>query len=466
MSGKSSEIFSVSIAESATGGGDRNALTHLPDVGALTFQGMATTEASIDSFGGEELFHEETHSRSTAGEQKPAAIGVVNTTSDVLYGANPGEFVSCLYSDSITIAHRFRSANGANPISQGFGKVLGSSMGLYDPTGGGVTPASYVASENSVDQTEVYLSDADALNIAIGAPLMISRAGEMVDSYVIVTAKSENADGSGNTSIEVHPKLDFVPQAGLAINTCYAFYPVVGSANAAMRDLHVLFNMGGTGDTATVRRLASLSRCSGFSLTNDNNGVGLSMSVRPACILRDDANANVVESPEAPGPLLQHRYGCRVDASDNINGVPAPISTSRSSLSNFDWSVEVSIDVSASSPDTKSIMGMDAMEINNATASITLTSENSEALQRMIAKDELKTLILGMGPSGDGGAFIVKNASRADGNANPSGGDGGRIQQETTLRAVRDFAGCDTNGLAGADLLLATSPFVLVLPAA
>ena len=109
---------------------------------------------------------------------------------------------------------------------------------------------------------------------------------------------------------------------------------------------------------------------------------------------------------------------------------------------------------------------MDAMEINNATASVTITGENSPELQAMISKDQHKTIILGMGPSGDGGAFILKNGSRADGSANPSSGDGGRIQQQTTLRAVSDFGGAVTSGLAGADLLLATAPFILVLPAA
>lgn len=465
MSGKSSEIFSVAVAESLVGGGDRDALTHLPSIDGITFQGMATTEAVIDSFQGEELFHEETHSRSTAGGTKPAAIGVVNQTSGVLFGANPGEFISCLYTDAITIAHRFRSANGANPMTQGFGKILGSSMGLYDPTNGGNDSGAYTTTENSVDQTEIFLSDADAAKIQIGAPMVFSRSGEMVDQFAFVTGKTENADGNGNTSVELHPKLDYVPQAGQSVKVCFAFYPVVGSANAASRDLHLLFNMGGTGSDATVRRLASLSRCSGFSLSNDNNGVGLSMTVRPSCVLRDDDNASTVETPEAPGPLLQHRYGCRVDLSDNLNGAPAPVSTNRASLPNFDWSCEVTFSVSPSSPDTKSLMGMDAMEINNGEATVTITSENG-FFQRMIARDELRTLILGMGPSGDGGAFILKNASRQDGSANPSSGDGGRIQQEVTLKAVRDFAGCDLTNLAGDELRLASAPFVLALPVA
>jgi hypothetical protein len=441
-------------------------MTHLPDVGGLTFQGMATTEGAIDGFGGDELFHEEQHSRSTVGEQSPAAIGVVNSTQADLYGAAPGEFVSCLYTDAITIAHRFRSANGANPLGQGFGKILGSSMGLYDPTATGANPASYTASADSSDETEVFLSDADAANIAIGAPLSFARQDEMVDRYSIVTAKTENADGNGNTSIELHPKLDYVPTNGQTVKTCFAFYPVVGAANAAQRDLHLLFNMGGTGSSATVRRLASLSRCAGFSLSNDGNGVGLSMTVRPACVLRDDANASTVDTPEAPGPLLQHRFGCRVDVSDNIKGMTPPLASPRSTLPNFDWGVEVSFSLSPSSPDTKSLLSMDAMEINNATASVTITGENSPELQSMISKDQHKTIILGMGPSGDGGAFILKNGSRADGSANPSSGDGGRIQQQTTLRAVSDFGGAVTSGLAGADLLLATAPFILVLPAA
>ena len=76
MSGKSSEIYSVSVCESVTGGGDRSPMTHLPDVGGLTFQGMATTEGAIDGFGGDELFHAAQHSRSTVGAQSPAALGV------------------------------------------------------------------------------------------------------------------------------------------------------------------------------------------------------------------------------------------------------------------------------------------------------------------------------------------------------------------------------------------------------
>ena len=230
--------------------------------------------------------------------------------------------------------------------------------------------------------------------------------------------------------------------------------------------------MGGVSSDASVRRVAALCRCSGFTLANDNNGVGLTMNLRPGAILQDDANASTSTTSEPPGDLLQHRYGAEVVLGGNHAGVSGAVSGTRTALSNFDWNCEVTFDAAPSSPDTRGILRMSSMDINNATASISVTSEANETLQRMIARGERRTVILGMGPAGDGqgGAFILSNGGRADGAANPSGGENNLINQETALRAIAESDICNlTTGNAGvaltaAEQRLATAPFLLALP--
>ena len=462
---KSSAIFSVAVATSAAGGGDQDA-NALPDASGLTFTSMATTEASVDAFQASELSHEENHGRRSPGETSLAAIGVKNTTGGAKYGAADGEFIRVMYPDSIEVSSRFRTGKGAAPTDFAFGKWLASGMGLFSPGAATVTQSGAAANKK-----EITVSEADAAHLSVGAPLRVRRTGSTVDEYSIITQKG--AASGGSVTCKVHPEFTAALVDTQAINLCFAFFPVVGSSACASQDMHIRFDMGGAGADASVRRLASLARCSGFSIAQDNFGTSMTLRARPACMLQDDANASTLATAEPPSALLQHRFGARVDLAANHKGLSAPISTDRTpdpipadGLPTFDWSFECAIDCAPGTPNTRGVLGSNTMEIHNATAQVTITGEADEALQRMIAKDELRTLILGMGPGGDGegAALIVQNAGRADGDANPGSGDDNRIQQQTTLRAVSDFGGTDTTGWTGAALRLATAPFMLALP--
>lgn len=467
MAGKSTKIRSVKIAEAQTAGADKDA-NFLPDISGRTFVGMATTDASIDAFTGDEAFHLEEQGRRTPGENKPVAIGVINGSASKKFGANQGEFIRAMYPDEIALTHRFRTPNGATPTGTAFGKVLNSSMGLYTPAAASIT-----CNDNSTGPGEIVVPTADIGDLKLGAPIRTyaesGGAATFVHQYAVVT--EIGADNAGKTTVKIHPQLDHTPSNGDVIQLCYAFYPVVGEDSNLANDVHAVFDMGGTGTTATVRRIASGCRCSSFSITNDNDGASLSMSLRPLVMLQDDENAETVSTAEPPGKLLQHRYGCSVDLAASHSGVAAgtAASTTRAFLPNFDHSIEVSFETAPGSPETRGVLRGGTHEIHNATCSVSITTENNEDLQRLISKDELRTLILGFGPGGhgntnpNGAAFILKNASRADGTANPSAGDGNRIQQEVALRAVADFntfAGSPT----GSELNLASAPFILVLP--
>ena len=455
---KSSAIFSVAVATSAAGGGDQDS-NALPDASGLTFTSMATTEASVDAFQASELSHEENHGRRSPGETSLAAIGVKNTTGGSKYGAADGEFIRVMYPDSIEVSARFRTGKGAVPTDYGFGKWLGSGMGLHSPGAATVTQSGAAG-----NKTEITVSEADAAHLSVGAPLRVRRTGATVDEYSVITQKG--AAAGGKVTCKVHPEFTVALVDTQSINLCFAFFPVVGAAACATQDMHIRFDMGGAGSDASVRRLASLARCSGFSIAQDNFGTSMTLRARPACMLQDDANASTLAVAEPPSALLQHRFGARVDIAANHKGSSAPISGARTELSTFDWSFDCNIDCAPGTPNTKGVLGSSTMEIHNGTAQVTITGEADETLQRMIAKDELRTVILGMGPGGDGegAALIVQNAGRADGDANPGAGDDNRIQQQTTLRAVSDFGGTDTTGLSGAALRLATAPFMLVLP--
>ena len=469
----STAIFSVRVAESAAGGADVNSSTFLPTPpvdNSASWIGMATTEASVDAMaGGEELFHEENHGRRSPGEDTLAAIGVKNVTGNPQFGAASGEFMRVMYTDSISINHRFRTAGGGDPLNQGFGTILGSSMGLHSPTQNTVTTS---ANAVGADGDTIVIATADVGAVAVGAPIRIRPSGGQIDEYAVITNIS--ADDAGNTTLTVHPRFSRQIMANEAVQLCYAFFPIVGdnASGIAKRDLFVQFDMGGVSSDASVRRVAALCRCSGFTLANDNNGVGLTMNLRPGAILQDDANASTSTTSEPPGDLLQHRYGAEVVLGGNHAGVSGAVSGTRTALSNFDRNCEVTFDAAPSSPDTRGILRMSSMDINNATASISVTSEANETLQRMIARGERRTVILGMGPAGDGqgGAFILSNGGRADGAANPSGGENNLINQETALRAIAESDICNlTTGNAGvaltaAEQRLATAPFLLALP--
>ncbi len=484
MSGKSTQIYSVKFAKAASEGGDQDA-NHLPDLSGRTFVGMATTTATVDAFSGEEAFHEEDQGRRTPGENRPSAIGVINGDASAKYGAAQGEFIRALYPDEIAVAHRLRSPNGADPDTVAFGMVLNSAMGLYKPSF-----ASCVTSSASANEGQLIVDKAShGDNIKLGAPLRVySKAGgsdTFFHEYCFVTGK---ADDGTDTTLTIHPKLSFTPGNGQAIQCCYGFYPVVGSADTTLsNDLHMVFDMGGTDSQASVRRVASGCRMSSFSISNDNSGASLSMSLRPMVMLTDDANASTVSTSEPAGKLLQHRYGCRVDLADSHGAVASgsAASTARNYLPNFDHSIEVSFDTAPGTPETRGVVRGSSHEIHNATCAISITTEGhgkipsgetaervATTMQRLTTRDELRTLILGFGPGGNGatnpngGAFIIKNAARADGSADAAGGEGNRIQQAVSLRAVSDF-----NAYAGTpadtqETNLASAPFLLVFPKA
>ena len=179
-----------------------------------------------------------------------------------------------------------------------------------------------------------------------------------------------------------------------------------------------------------------------------------------------------MDTAEPAGKLLQHRHGARVDLAADHSAVASgtAASTARAYLPTFDHSVSVSFDTAPGTPETRGVIRGGTHEIHNATCSVSVTTENSDDLQRLLTKGERRTLILGYGPggtgtTGNGGAFIVKNAGRADGDANPSAGDGNRIQQVTTLRAVSNF-NTYAGTVTGDELNLASAPFLLVLPKA
>ena len=471
MAGKSTQIYSVQIGEAITAGGDKDD-NFLPDPtsAGVSFSGMATTTATVDAFAGDEAFHLEDQGRRTPGENKPAAIGIINGSGSTKYGAAQGEFIRAMYPDEISLSHRLRTANGADPDSVAFGKVLNSSMGLYKPSAATVTCA-----DDGANEGQFIIANGDNTKVILGAPVRVYHKAAGQDTfnheYAVVTSKSV---GGTNTTYTVHPKFEHIPQNGDVIQLCYAFYPVIGDASTdsnLSNDIHAQFDMGGTGSTATVRRLASGCRCSGFSITNDNSGASLSMSLRPMVMLQDDANASTATTSEPAGKLLQHRYGCRVDLAASHAGIASGTAASeaRAYLPNFDHSIEVSFETAPDAPETRGVIRGGKHLIHNATCQVSITTENNEDLQRLIAKDEVRTLILGFGPGGhgttnaNGAAFILKNASRADGSANPSAGDQSRIQQVTTLRAVADFntfAGSPT----GSELNLASAPFILAFP--
>tara|TARA_Y100000593_G_scaffold15707_1_gene30896 strand:- start:1052 stop:2443 length:1392 start_codon:yes stop_codon:yes gene_type:complete len=460
MAGKSAAIFSVSIGTAVSEGGDPELTTLLPQPNIPTYKGYAVETGATDSFNFEEATHSAEFSRSTPGEQTLVAIGLMNTSGVEKFGTPDGQMFRAGYPDEISVSHRFRGCKGESPTNEAWGKILGSSMGLHSPTAGEV-----ILADNSADTISLIILDVDADKMPVGSPFRMQRAGELVDEYSIVTGATDLGDGT--FKLDIHPGMSLIPAVGQKVNPCYAFYPVVGDG-VALNDFTAKFDMGGLGTDATVRTMACGSRCTGFTLSNSEGAAAIELSFRPLVALQDDANANVVESEESDGAVFQHRYGTRVDLCADHRLSSAPFGEARTYLPNLDHTIAVEFDVAPGTPETRSLMRGATQEVHNATCKVTLQTERDSDLQKMIVKDEIRTLILGFGPTGEfgqeGGAFILKNGARDTGSAGVTAGDGNRIEQETVLRAVSDFSGCNTAGLDAEGIRLATAPFLFVLP--
>lgn len=459
MAGKSTAIRSVSIGTAVSGGGDPDS-NHLPQPDGAVYVGMATGTGAIDGFNFSEASHTEEQGRRTVGDSQLLPVGLVNNSGVEKFGTPDGQMFRAGYPDSVTIQHRLLGVNGADPSNAGFGKILGSSMGMYTPAAASVTTQGI-----SGDKSELIIDSNDVASLPVGAPFRIRESGQIVDEYAIVTASEDQFDGTHK--LTVHPELTFISQNGQSIQLCYAFFPVIGADNCAKSDFFARFDMGGEGTDATVRTVLAGCRATGFSLTNSEGGTSIEMSFAPLVALQDDANADVVAANEAPGALWIHRYGCRVDLSGNIAGGAAPFKAAREYLPNLDHSVSVEFQTAPGTPETRGLMRGGSHEVHNSTCTVSIRSEKNSILEQMIVKNELRSLILGYGPSGstgEGGCFFLKNAGRDSGEAGISAGDGNRIEQETVLRAISDFKGCDTTGLVGDGLRLATAPFLFIFP--
>lgn len=457
----SSSVFSLSIGTAVSGGGDPDS-NHLPQPDGAAYVGMAVGTGAIDLVNFQEASHSEDQGRRTVGDSELISVGLVNNSGGEKFNTPVGQTFRAGYPDSVSVQHRIRGLNGADPGGFGFGKILGSSMGQHSPA-----VATITTQAASGEKSELIIDSNDIATIPVGAPFRVREAGQIVDEYAIVTASEDQFDGTHK--ITCHPELTFTPQDNQEIQLCYAFYPVIGSANTAKQDFFARMDIGAEGTQAEIRTVLAGCRATGFTINNGDGVASLEMSFRPLVALQDDANANVVAAEEAPGKAWIHRYGCRVDVSSNIAGGVAPFKEGRSYLPNLDHTISVEFETAPGTPETRGIMTGSTHEIHNSKCTVSINSEKNAILQQMIVKNEIRTLICGFGPSGnmgEGGAFILKNAGRDSGDAALSAGDGNRVEQQTTLRAIADFKGCDTAGLDAAGLRLATAPFLLVFPKA
>jgi len=423
-------IRSVQIGASVGGGADADS-NHLPDDSGITYVSTATTDAAVDSFGGgDESSHEEGHGRREPGQDILAPIGCVNKTGGVKFGSADGEFIRAMRG-AVTVNHRFRGADGGDPLAEAWGLALNSGLALHSPS-----DATVAVTGAGAGAGEAEIAAADRAKLTVGMPIRIRKNN--VDHYAQITDMS---DAGGTTTLTLHPAMAFNPDAGDVITLCYAFYPVVGTT-ALGNDVFAKFDMGGDAASATVRRLAAMCRCSGFSLANDNGAVSLSYTLAAGAILTDDANASTVQASESDGEVMQHRYGCRTDISAALSG-SAPYSAARTLVPNFDWSATAEISVSLDSPDTRSIMGGTAQDVTNATLGVDITTTGpNPVLADLLRKSQRVTVILGMGPVGDssGGAVCIWNAG-SGGSSSLGSGDGGLINQSNALRALSGYAG-------------------------
>ena len=464
---KSSNIFSVSVAEANAEGGDVD--SHLmpdPDGAGVTFVGMATTEGSVDSFAFEEGSHTQEGSRSTPGQQALAPVSVRNTSGATRFGVADGDFLRVGYPDSIELTHRLRGAQGAAPTTQAWGKILGSGLGLFSPS---VATAS-CSEDGSADGSDfkISLADKNAAGIQVGSPVRVKATSSFVDEYAIITKITD--DGTDATC-KVYPSFSFQQTQNASINFCFAYYPVIGRTNAAQKDLHVRFAMGAPGTSAGVQTLATGCRLTGFTISEDGGIAQIATTMRPMAVVSEDelaGKAGVVAAPESPGFPMTHRAGCRLDMGINHKSSSAPVAGARSYLPNFNHTVTVSVETGEGTPETRSILRGLTHEIHNATCQVSIVTEKNTTFQQMLVKDERRALFLGYGPSGsgEGCCFAILNASRDDGSSSTTAGDQSRIQQTTNLRAVEGQALCDVTGLTDAEKRLAQAPFMLIFPKA
>jgi len=468
---KSAAIFSLQIGVHNTEGGSLDS-NQLPDVAndAVSFQGMAVTDAIIDAFAFEELSHsQEGMSRATPGQQALAPVALRNTSGGAKFGVANGDFFRVGYPDATAATFRLRGANGQTPANEPWGKWIGSSMGLHSPANSTVKAGFDGAADGStfiVDRTDPEVAD-----LKIGAPVRIKKLNSLVHEYAIITDTVD--DGVSNVTVKVFPSFSFQVTDGYDVTLCYAYFPVIGRGNAANNDFALRFAMGATGSQASVQTLSVGNRCTAIEITNDGGATIMTLTAKPLAAVSEDDEAGktgVVDATESAGAMFQHRYGCRVDISDNTKGATAPVVKSRSYLPNFDHTINIAFETGEGTPETRGFVRGQTHEVHNATCTVSIDSEKNSDFQKMLVKDETRAIFLGFGPGGDtageGGCFAILNAGRDDGATSPTAGDQNRIQQSTVLRALENQALCDETGLTDAEKRLSSAPFMFILPKA
>jgi len=388
------------------------------------------------------------HTRFGAGQAKQSPEGIINNTGGALYGAQAGEFFDA-YDGDLEFSFRLRNTGGLTHSGYAFAQLLESSM-LADITGT-IAGTTAVLGAGPFSTTAFDVALIDATNFIEGGVIAFTKNN--ITEFTRVT----QVVAAAAATITVSPALSFIPVAGTdTVRHCATWYPTIGTSPV---DAHVRVDLGDTGTGAPIRRLASGCRLRSLALDWDEETAIAAMTVAPARVLEDDANADVAATVEPPGAALQ-RYGCEQVIGADISGAVAPFAATRASLSLFGWSATIDFELSASAPNSKSLLRMSDHEINAATCRVELRPEYGSTLKDMLRLEEERTFVLGMGPTGTGqGGVLIVTGSRDDGTANPAGADGDRIEMPVAIRATT-FTGANVTPQTE----LSQAPFVFAMP--
>lgn len=464
MPARSSMIYSLEIgAASGATPGDIDSATGVPDTSGVTFVPWSITGGVRDAMGGgAERFNGEEHARRTPGLTSLLPTGLFNVSASTLYGAPTGTQFVAFEIDTIQAQARMRGWGTTDPAGTPEGLALASAFAVRVPG-----QVSITASDIGADLGEIPVTDASAIDVVVG-DVLIRADGVSFSSHEVV-----DVDEVGNT-IQVHPYMTSLTANGTEFACARVYYPSVDDDDYGA-DVHLMFNMGGDGADASVRRLAPLCRLQSLALEPGDGGVVVgTWTFKSTVMLTDDSNASTVASSERQQPAIMADVGTRLQLGPDHSALTAPISAALdgADLARFSFSINIENTVGMDAYGGESICGTDDVRITQSVARLTLECQDSgdaSNLHRMLADGEVRQIVVNYGPgwvvgAGDargtpkGMAFLAR-MGRDSGERAVAPGDGDTIRQSVTLRAVNDGP-----NLSAGTTALANAPWRLAIP--
>lgn len=387
--------------------------TKLPSLSGLTFYGLPAKRANwlegkVETRAVRDLV------RIGAYRHRDEAITVINRTGSEAWGAADGEKIR-RWTGPIVLDFLIESiGDGGNYATY---DLLPMMMLLLTSCRASAPSTATDAVATAGDENSFTATDASKFEVGRGFSTVINNAVE----HALVTDKS-------GSHISYHPATSAAIALSALVRHAYTVYPTLGSgpSTACLR-----FNSDGRVHYAFGCRVSKLE------LSEQEGAITARITVEPAVILRSDGAAHA-EWTE-PGGHAVTMLGSYQVISDNVRGVSAPATGTRSALSLRGWDATITWTLGAVGGGREGIVGRSGTKITDCQIEASIRGEANSTPAAMLRKSEERTLILGCGPSGSGSGLNAQGMALAIMAAHPTGD--AETEEEDQIQERHTFGG-------------------------